>query len=39
MDPIKFPEKELFPEFVKGNLTPGGIRFLGANPSGKLALR
>ena len=33
------PEKEFFPEFAKGNLTLGGVRFSGANPSGKLALR
>ena len=39
MGPTKSPEKELFPEFPKGNLTLGGVRFPGANPSGKLALR
>ena len=38
MDPTKSPEKVLFPEFPKGNLTLGGVRFSGANPSGKLAL-
>ena len=39
MGPTKSPEKEFFPEFPKGNLTLGGVRFPGANPSGKLALR
>ena len=39
MGPTKSPEKDLFPEFPKGNLTLGGVRFPGANPSGKLALR
>ena len=39
MGPTKSPEKELFPEFPEGNLTLGGVRFPGANPSGKLALR
>ena len=28
-DPTKSPEKELFPEFPKGNLTLGGVRFPG----------
>ena len=27
--PTKSPEKGLFPEFPKGNLTLGGVRFLG----------
>ena len=29
MGPTKSPEKELFPEFPKGNLTLGGVRFPG----------
>ena len=29
MDPTKSPEKEFFPEFPKGNLTLGGVRFPG----------
>ena len=28
-DPTKSPEKEFFPEFPKGNLTLGGVRFPG----------
>ena len=28
-DPTKPPEKEFFPEFPKGNLTLGGVRFPG----------
>ena len=28
-DPTKSPEKELCPEFPKGNLTLGGVRFPG----------
>ena len=38
-DPTKPPEQEFFPEFPKGNLTLGGVRLPGPNPSGKLALR